>query len=517
AEAAPATASVLVEPDDFKWTDDQWMATREARQRPDAAISIYETHMGSWAAPDDSGSVWQATGQRLVDYVKALGFTHLELLPITVHPFGGSWGYQPLGMFAPTARWGSPGEFAQFVDLCHRAGLGLILDWVPAHFPSDAHGLVQFDGTALYEHADPKQGLHPDWNTLIYNMGRNEVRNFLIASALEWLRRFHVDGLRMDAVASMLYLDYSRKPGQWTPNQYGGRENLEAVEFIRQVNAVVAEHCPGAIMIAEESTAWPGVTSPQEQGGLGFQYKWNMGWMHDTLRYMQHEPVYRRYHHHDMTFGLVYAWSERFILPLSHDEVVHGKRSLLGKMPGDRWQRFANLRAYYGFMWGHPGKKLIFMGGELAQEHEWNHDAQLDWPALRDPMHSGVQSLVRDLNALYADLPALYGSDAVPAGFQWVIGDDQNNSVFAFLRLYGTCVALVVCNMTPVPRIAYRIGVPRAGRWIERLNTDAAMYGGSNMGNAGSSPSQELPAHGQPYSLSLVLPPLATLIFSAEQ
>lgn len=517
AEAPPGTASVIVNPDDFVWTDEQWMASRGARQQPDAPISIYEVHMGSWAAPDDRGSVWQAAGRRLVDYVKALGFTHLELLPITVHPFGGSWGYQPLGMFAPTARWGSPSDFAQFIDSCHRAGLGLILDWVPAHFPSDAHGLVRFDGTALYEHADPRQGLHPDWNTLIYNMGRSEVRNFLVASALEWARRYHVDGLRVDAVASMLYLDYSRKPGQWTPNQYGGRENLEAVEFIRQANATVVEQCPGAMMIAEESTAWPGVTAPQEQGGLGFQYKWNMGWMHDTLRYMQHEPVYRRYHHHDMTFGLVYAWSERFILPLSHDEVVHGKGSLLTKMRGDRWQRFANLRAYYGFMWGHPGKKLIFMGGEIAQEREWNHDGQLDWQALRDPMHTGVQSLVRDLNALYIDLPALHGSDAVPTGFQWLIGDDQNNSVFAFLRLHGLSVALVVCNMTPVPRVAYRVGVPRAGLWIERVNTDAAVYGGSNMGNGGSSTSQELPSHGQPYSLLLTLPPLSTLILSAEQ
>lgn len=515
-ELPPATASVVAASDGFAWADGDWMARRDARQRADAPMAIYEVHMGSWIAARGQGSVWQDSGARLIDYVRSMGFTHIELLPITEHPFGGSWGYQPLGLFAPTARWGAPADFAHFVDACHQAGLGLILDWVPAHFPSDLHGLIQFDGTSLYEHADPRQGLHPDWNTLIYNMGRNEVRNFLIASALEWTRRYHVDGLRVDAVASMLYLDYSREPGQWTPNRYGGRENLEAVAFLRELNAVVAKESPGAIMIAEESTAWPGVTTPSEQGGLGFQYKWNMGWMHDTLLYMGLDPIHRRYHHHSMTFGLVYAWSERFVLPLSHDEVVHGKGSLLGKMPGDRWQRFANLRAYYGFMWCHPGKKLIFMGAELAQEPEWNHDAQLDWGVLVDPLHAGVQSLVRDLNAVYADSDALHASDAVPSGFQWLVGDDEKDSVFAFLRRHERSLVLVVSNMTPIPRHGYRIGVPQPGLWSERLNTDAATYGGSNMGNYGSAATEAIGAHGQVQSVSLVLPPLSTLILFAQ-
>ncbi len=516
-ELPPRTASVVAASGDFSWTDQAWMDGRARRQSPDAPISIYEAHLGSWmSGPESGASLWSTIGPRLIAYVKDMGFTHIELLPITEHPFGGSWGYQPLGLFAPSARYGTPEEFAAFVDACHGAGLGLILDWVPAHFPSDPHGLAWFDGTALYEHADPRQGLHPDWNTLIYNMGRHEVRNFLLASAMEWLRRYHVDGLRVDAVASMLYLDYSRDPGQWTPNRYGGRENLEAVDFLQQLNAHVAEHCPGAIMIAEESTAWPGVTAKSGEGGLGFQYKWNMGWMHDTLRYMQREPIYRRYHHNDMTFGMVYAYSERFILPLSHDEVVHGKGSLLGKMPGDRWQRHANLRAYYGFMWAHPGKKLLFMGGELAQAGEWNHDGQIDWACLADGLHAGVQALLRDLNTLYAATPALYGGDAVPEGFTWVIGDDYANSVFAFLRQHGGQVALVVSNMTPVPRSDYRIGVPVAGRWAERLNTDGQAYGGSNMGNQGGVSSEPQPSHGYGQSLSLTLPPLATVIFIAE-
>jgi len=515
-ELPPATASVVSDPADFDWTDAEWMRERGGRQAADAPISIYEAHLGSWMHPAEEGSLWSTVGPRLIEHATRMGFTHLELMPITEHPFGGSWGYQPLGMFAPSARYGTPAEFAGFVDACHRAGLALILDWVPAHFPSDPHGLAWFDGTALYEHADPRQGLHPDWNTLIYNMGRNEVRNFLLASALEWLRRYHVDGLRVDAVASMLYLDYSREPGQWTPNRHGGRENLEAVDFLRQLNAGVAQACPGAIVIAEESTAWPGVSRPAGEGGLGFQYKWNMGWMHDTLRYMAHDPVHRRYHHHDMTFGMIYAYSENFILPLSHDEVVHGKGSLVGKMPGDRWQRYANLRGYYGFMWTHPGKKLLFMGGELAQESEWNHDAQLDWGALNDDMHSGVLALVRDLNMLYRNTPALYGGDAVPEGFAWIVGDDDSNSVFAFLRRHEGQTALIVSNMTPVPRMGYRIGVPIAGRWAERLNTDAHIYGGSNVGNGGAADTAANPMHGYEQSLSLSLPPLATLIFIAE-
>lgn len=515
-EMPPATASVVAAQDDFVWTDDEWMVSRGRRQQPDAPIAIYEVHFGSWMATPGEPHTWATIGKRLIEYAVSMGFTHLELLPITEYPFGGSWGYQPLGMYAPTARFGTPAEFAQFVDDCHGAGLALILDWVPAHFPSDLHGLADFDGTALYEHADPRQGFHPDWNTLIYNMGRNEVSNFLLCSALEWLQRYHVDGLRVDAVASMLYLDYSREPGQWTPNRYGGRENLEAVEFLQRLNAVIAERSPGAIMIAEESTSWPGVTAPQATGGLGFQYKWNMGWMHDTLRYMRHEPIHRRFHHHDMTFAMVYAYSEQFILPLSHDEVVHGKGSLLGKMPGDNWQRLANLRAYYGFMWAHPGKKLLFMGGELAQASEWNHDTQLDWAALGSVDHAGVQQLVRDLNRLYRRMPALYASDAEAQGFAWVIGDDQNNSVFAFLRMHGGQCVLAVSNLTPVPRIDYRIGVPVAGRWMESLNTDAQAYGGSNMGNGGSLLTDERPQHGYEQSLALVLPPLATLILAPE-
>lgn len=516
-ELPPATASIVAARDDFAWSDAEWMACRAGRQQADAPITIYEVHMGSWVAAQElDACVWRSAGARLIEYARGMGFTHIELLPVSEHPFGGSWGYQPLGMFAPTARWGTSADFAHFVDACHHAGLGLILDWVPAHFPSDLHGLVQFDGTALYEHADPIQGLHPDWNTLIYNMGRNEVRNFLTASALAWTRRYHVDGLRVDAVASMLYLDYSREAGQWTPNRYGGRENLEAVDFLRQLNTTVTEQSPGVIMIAEESTAWPAVTASSDQGGLGFQYKWNMGWMHDTLLYMQHDPVHRRYHHNGMTFGLVYAWSEHFILPLSHDEVVHGKGSLLNKMPGDRWQRFANLRAYFGFMWGHPGKKLIFMGGELAQEHEWDHDAQLDWALLEDPQHKGVQTLVRDLNTLYTSRAALHASDTVAAGFQWLIGDDDDHSVFAFVRIHEGLFALVVCNMTPIPRHDYRIGVPRPGRWAEQLNTDAAIYGGSNIGNGGFAMTDPIGAHGQAQSVSLVLPPLSTLILFAS-
>ncbi len=513
-EAPPATASRILGAQ-FRWTDDAWMAARAARQAPDAPISIYEVHAGSWwrdargVAPD-----WDRLADRLIPYAQGMGFTHLEFLPVTEHPFGGSWGYQPLGLFAPSARFGPPEGFARFVDRAHAAGLGVILDWVPAHFPTDAHGLYRFDGTALYEHADPREGFHRDWNTAIYNFGRNEVRGFLLASALHWLERYHVDGLRVDAVASMLYRDYSRPAGEWVPNRYGGRENEEAVAFLRELNTVVAERCPGAVVIAEESTAWPGVTKPVAEGGLGFAYKWNMGWMHDTLRYVERDPMYRSHHHDDMTFGLVYAWSERFVLPLSHDEVVYGKGSLLGKMPGDSWQRFANLRAYLGFMWTHPGKKLLFMGGELAQPAEWNHDAQIAWPLLDAPAHRGVQRLVHDLNAVYRAVPALHRGDAVPEGFRWVVGDDRAQSVFAWLRLgrEEDPPVLVVCNFTPVPRHGYRIGVPRGGIWHEAVNTDGAAYGGTNSGNGGSVTAEPIASHGYADSLSLFLPPLATLI-----
>lgn len=411
-ECPPLTASVVPAADAFSWSDDDWMAERAQRNHATAPMSIYEVHAASWIRDADGNALdWDALADRLVPYVASMGFTHVELLPITEHPFGGSWGYQPLGLFTPTGRHGAPDGFARFVDRCHREGIGVLLDWVPAHFPSDAHGLARFDGTALYEHADPGEGFHKDWNTLIYNHGRNEVSGFLIASALEWLRRYHVDGLRVDAVASMLYRDYSREPGEWIRNVHGGRENYESVAFLRRLNDVVAAHCPGALVIAEESTAWPGVSAPVQQGGLGFSHKWNVGWMHDTLAYMAEDPLHRRYHHHKLTFGMVYAYSERFVLPISHDEVVHGKGSLLGRMPGDRWQKLANLRAYLAFMWAHPGRKLLFMGCEIAQEREWNHDGQVDWQLLDDAPHRGVQQLVRDLNRLHATLPALHARD----------------------------------------------------------------------------------------------------------
>jgi 1,4-alpha-glucan branching enzyme len=474
-------------------------------------------HAGSWVRPegDATGTLdWAALAARLVPYVKQMGFTHIELMPIAEHPFAGSWGYQPLGQFAPSRRFGEPEAFAEFVDSCHNSGIGVILDWVPAHFPTDAHGLARFDGTALYEHADPREGFHKDWDTMIYNLGRREVSGFLIASALNWLEHFHVDGLRVDAVASMLYRDYSRKPGEWVPNRFGGRENLEAVDFLRHLNDVVTERCPGAMTIAEESTAWPGVSNRTQDGGLGFTFKWNMGWMHDTLHYMAYDPLFRSHHHDEMTFGLIYAFSERFVLPLSHDEVVYGKYSLLDKMPGDRWQRFANLRAYFGFMWASPGKKLIFMGGEVGQRREWNHDGEIDWGLLADPAHLGIQRLVRDLNAAYVEHPALHRRDAEPDGFAWVVGDDRVNSVFAFLRFAaGAPPVLAVVNMTPVPRVGYRIGVPLPGLWREILNSDADCYGGSGVGNAGGVRTCAEPAHGHAQSLPLTLAPLSTMFF----
>jgi 1,4-alpha-glucan branching enzyme len=515
-EMPPGTASVVAPGDAFAWSDQAWLAQRGARHAPDAPLSVYEVHAGSWLrVMEENGRSldWNELADRLIPYAAGMGFTHIEFMPIMEHPFGGSWGYQPLSQFAPSARFGAPADFARFVDRCHGAGLGVILDWVPAHFPGDAHGMAYFDGTALYEHVDPREGYHQDWNTLIFNLGRNEVRGFLIASALEWLENFHVDGLRVDAVASMLYRDYSRKQGEWIPNIHGGRENLESVAFLKELNQTVAERCPGAMMIAEESTAWPGVTAPVEQGGLGFSYKWNMGWMHDTLRYVEQDPAYRRYHHNDFTFGLLYAFSERFMLPISHDEVVHGKGSLLAKMPGDAWRQRANLRAYLGFMWTHPGKKLLFMGCELAQPGEWNHDASPQWELLDDPAHRGVQLAVRDLNRLYTAEPALHERDCDPAGFRWLIGDDADNSVFAYLRLgfQPGRELLVVVNMTPVPRHAYRVPVPgetAAGAWHEIFNSDAAVYGGGNLGNPG--------VHycsGDSPALTLTLPPLAAIVF----
>jgi 1,4-alpha-glucan branching enzyme len=514
AETPPATASVVADTR-FDWQARDW----RARQEPDQPISVYEVHASSWLGATEPGlSVWETLTDKLVPYARRMGFTHVELMPIMEHPFGGSWGYQPLGQFAPAARFGRPEHFAAFVDRCHQEGVAVILDWVPAHFPTDAHGLWRFDGTALYEHADPLEGYHPDWNTAIFNLGRTEVREFLIASALHWLERYRVDALRVDAVASMLYRDYSRKAGEWVPNIHGGRENLEAVAFLRELGDVVRERCPHAVLIAEESTAWPGVSRPASEGGLGFHYKWNMGWMHDTLHYMHEDPINRRWYHDQMTFGLVYAFSERFVLPLSHDEVVYGKRSLIGKMPGDNWQRFANLRAYFGFMWGHPGKKLLFMGAEIAQEREWDHDGGLDWGALSDPRHAGVQHLVRDLNAVYRATPALHRRDTEGSGFRWVVLDDREQSVFAFLRLgeEGDRPVLVVSNFTPVPRHDYRVGVPDEGYWREVLNTDADLYGGTNLGNAGGVGSQPIASHGYPASIGVLVPPLATVILELQ-
>ena len=515
-EAAPATASIVASAAPYPWTDEDWMRRKTEIRDGEAAISVYEVHLESWLriAEDGNRSLdWIEFSQRLIPYAARLGFTHIELLPIMEYPFGGSWGYQPLGLFAPTGRYGTPEDFAYFVDRCHASGIGVILDWVPAHFPTDVWGLARFDGTALYEHEDPREGFHKDWNTLIYNFGRNEVKGFLIASALEWLEEYHIDALRVDAVASMLYRDYSRNAGEWIPNKYGGRENLEAVEFFKHLNSIVHQRCPNVLMIAEESTAWPGVTQPVENGGLGFDFKWNMGWMHDTLHYMQDDPVYRRYNHGQMTFGMVYAYSERFMLPLSHDEVVHGKGSLLGKMPGDAWQKLANLRAYFGFMWAHPGKKLLFMGGEIAQETEWNHDGSIVWDLLDRPEHAGMQRLVGDLNRLYASEPALQYGDLHPQGFDWAVSDDAEHSIFGMLRLSEdrTSMVLAVSNMTPVPRQGYRIGVPTEGRWEEVFNSDAGVYGGSNLGNV-EVWTEHHPAHGKPQSLSLTLPPLSTIL-----
>jgi 1,4-alpha-glucan branching enzyme len=518
AQVPPETASIVASPEFPAWHDDAFVAARGARQALDAPMSIYEVHAASWMPfAEQGGYGWGGLADRLVPYVRELGFTHIELMPVMEHPFGGSWGYQPLGQFAPNSRLGPPQEFAAFVDRCHQAEIGIILDWVPAHFPTDAHGLARFDGTPLYEHADPREGFHRDWNTYIYNHGRNEVRAFLIGSALFWLEQYHVDALRVDAVASMLYRDYSRPAGEWVPNIHGGRENLEAIHFFHELSRAVTARVPGAVLIAEESTAFPSVSRPVDQGGLGFDYKWNMGWMHDSLHYMEELPINRRYHHGMLTFGLVYAFSENFVLPLSHDEVVYGKGSLIRKMPGDTWQRFANLRAYFGFMWTHPGRKLIFMGGEFAQDREWNHDTGLDWHLLDDPMHKGVQSLIRDLNAAYRGNPALHALDSTPDGFRWVVMDDADQSVFAYLRLgrAGDPAVLVVCNFTPVPRFHYRVGVPVGGQWREIVNTDASVYGGSGLGNSGSVQADEHAIHGHPASLSLTLPPLSTLVLRA--
>ena len=515
-EPPPGNASIVPDILEMHWSDSDYLNNRARATALDAPVSIYEVHLGSWKRDANDHSDWmsyQQLADELVPYVKEMGYTHIELLPITEHPFDGSWGYQPIGMYAPTWRFGSPHDFKLFVDRCHREGIGVILDWVPAHFPRDTHGLGEFDGTHLYEHADPRQGAHSDWGTLIFNYGRNEVVNYLLANALFWLDEYHIDVLRVDAVASMLYLNYSREEGEWVPNEHGGNENLAVVDFLQRMNTVV--HAHGGMTMAEESTAWPMVSRPVYLGGLGFTYKWNMGWMHDTLSFFKENPIHRRFHQEKITFSLSYAFTENFVLPLSHDEVVHGKGSLLTRMPGDRWQQFANLRLYYTFMYGHPGKKLLFMGGEFGQRREWAYDGALDWNQLEDPQHAGVQSLVRDLNRLYKSTPALYEKDCDSSGFEWIDCTDNENGVIAFIRHGKTAeeLVVVVCNFTPVVHYQYRIGVPVPGEYSERLNSDSTAYGGSGVGNLGGVTADAIISHGRSCSLSMTLPPLATMIF----
>jgi 1,4-alpha-glucan branching enzyme len=495
-----------------EWQDGGWMASRPQQQWHQQPLSVYEVHLGSWRHDDGRPLTYRELAHQLADYADELGFTHVEMLPVAEHPYAGSWGYQVTGQFAPTSRFGSPDDFRYLVDHLHRRGIGVIVDWVPAHFPKDEWALARFDGTALYEHADPRQGEHPDWGTLVYNFGRNEVRNFLLASALYWLEELHVDGLRVDAVASMLYLDYSREEGEWVPNAYGGNENLEAIEFLKETATTVYGRNPGALLIAEESTAWPGVSRPVHLGGLGFGFKWNMGWMHDTLSYFARDPIHRRFHHNELTFGLLYAWSENYVLPLSHDEVVHGKRSLLDKMPGDRWQKFANLRALYGYMWAHPGKQLLFMGGEFGQWREWSDDRPLDWDLLAEADHRGLRHLVGDLNHSYRELPALWERDHDPQGFRWIDANNADANLLSFVR-YGADGQPLVCivNLSPIPRGDQRFGMPQAGRWRERLNTDAESYGGGNLGNLGAIEATDEPWHGMTASAMVFVPPLATL------
>ncbi len=516
-EVPPKSAAIVCDPR-HEWKDDEWMRTRaEHNAWLHEPMAIYEVHLGSWSRIPEDGDrylTYRELAERLIPYVKEMGYSHIELLPVMEHPYSGSWGYQVTGFYAPTSRFGPPADFKAFVDACHQAGIGVILDWVPGHFPKDAHALARFDGTALYEHQDPRQGEHRDWGTLIFNYGRNEVRNFLLGNALYWLNEYHADGLRVDAVASMLYLDYSRRPGEWIPNRFGGRENLEAIDFIRQLNTLTHQEAPGSIMVAEESTAWPSVSRPTWLGGLGFTYKWNMGWMNDILQYIGKDPVHRRYEQQHLTFSLLYAFSENFILPFSHDEVVHGKGSMFGKIPGDDWQKAATLRALYGLMYSHPGKKLMFMGLEFGQVREWNYDSSLDWHLLDDPLHGGLRKFMQDLNHTYTRERALHEVDFEPAGFQWIDCNDNENSVISFIRRARDVedIVVVVLNFTPVPRDGYRIGVPRDGAYAEVLNSDAEAYGGGNVGNGGMVFAEPIAAHGHEQSLRLSLPPLSFLL-----
>jgi 1,4-alpha-glucan branching enzyme len=515
AEMPPKTASVVWSLANYTWGDADWMTSRGERDLLHSPVSIYEVHLASWMrGPDNEWLTYRELAHRLVEYAKQMGYTHLELMPVMEHPFAGSWGYQVTGYYAPTSRFGNPDDFRYFVDQCHQASLGVILDWVPAHFPRDAHALWRFDGTALYEHADPRQGENRDWGTLIFNYGRNEVRTFLLSNALYWLREFHADGLRVDAVASMLYLDYSKKPGDWVPNQYGGRENLAAVDFLHRFNELVHQE-PGAMSIAEESTAWPGVSRPVYVHGLGFTMKWNMGWMHDMLDYFSKDPIHRRYHHQNITFSMLYAFTENFVLPVSHDEVVHLKHHLVSKMPGDEWQRFANTRAFLAYMYGHPGRKLLFMGCDFGQTEEWNHDVGLPWHLLQWPVHHKLMTMVKELNWFYRREPALYEVDDTYAGFEWIDFHDVEGSVVSFVRFARNCEDFLVfcCNFTPVPRHNYKIGVPRAGVYLEVFNTDAEMFGGSNLGNLGETFAGDGPSHGRPASMLVTLPPLAVVVF----
>ena len=513
------TASIVANEKDYPWQDQQWLSERAQRNARNAAISIYEVHLGSWQRDENNQYLnYRTIADKLIPYTLEMGFTHIQLMPVSEFPFDGSWGYQPVGLFAPSSRFGSRADFQYFVDQCHQADLGLLIDWVPGHFPSDPHGLAQFDGSHLYEHADPRQGYHPDWNTLIYNYGRVEVANFLRASALHWLDTFHVDGIRVDAVASMLYLDYSRKEGEWIPNKDGGRENLEAVDFLQRFNEDLYSLYPGTFSVAEESTSWPGVSRPTDNGGLGFGYKWNMGWMNDSLEYMKRDPIHRQHHHNELSFGLVYAFNENFVLPLSHDEVVHGKGSLIARMPGDAWQQFANLRAYYGFMWAHPGKKLLFMGCEFAQGKEWDHDSSLDWHQLDIHWHSGVQRLVKDLNKVYTTTPALYQKDCQQEGFTWLDHENAQQSIYSFIRFGDNTAApvVVLCNFSTQVQHNFAVGVPEAGHYKELINTDMEIYSGSGQGNTEAVQSIESAWQGQPHQINVTVPPMATVIFSLQ-